>query len=564
MRRVAEQLDRWRRWSGDGRTLHPAFRIVGLALLAALIVWLFLRQLELAGDWRIDDAYITFSFAKNLGRGEGPVYSHGVRVEGYSNFLWMVLLSAGYAVREKLGAYATARVMSYISLSLMSAAMWKLSRRHAGPVASAVVLVVLACCTDLARAAQSGLETAAYAAALTIATFGYLRESPERRRWSLFGFLVVALMRIDGFVPLLFVVGFEIVDGLIGKRLRWKTLLQWIGPVAILYGTWFAWRWAYYGLPLPTTYYAKTLVDLGDKYRATTYAWDFVRALGLQALLPFALIAVARKPSRDTLFVALLTLCHGAYVLQTGGDWMPLWRFWLPILGLLLVMASWGMSESWRACSGLRWWARWVPLAVMGAACWFTARSADASTIDTPQEDLVVKHAAVVRAHTVDNLLNHTRFINAILRQPGEKLATDYGGVFALYTDAAVIEEWGLCNKDIALHGDATGITPIYGKSCAKCIADAEPDYLHTMVPFMRSRDAFANIQSVVAQIFHGVAMDSFLHFARAYAVGRAYQTRSQTAVWFLERRRPGMPLVPRTPADGIRIDYPFEPGGTE
>ncbi|HET9933647.1 MAG TPA: hypothetical protein VFQ35_23240 [Polyangiaceae bacterium] len=42
------------------------------------IVALCVIQLELVGDFRIDDAYITFSFSKNLAAGNGPVFSHGV------------------------------------------------------------------------------------------------------------------------------------------------------------------------------------------------------------------------------------------------------------------------------------------------------------------------------------------------------------------------------------------------------------------------------------------------------------------------------------------------------
>ena len=59
-------------------------------LIVAAAAAVFVSQLVAAGDARIDDAYITFSFSKNLALGHGPVYSHGVRVEGYSTFLWMV------------------------------------------------------------------------------------------------------------------------------------------------------------------------------------------------------------------------------------------------------------------------------------------------------------------------------------------------------------------------------------------------------------------------------------------------------------------------------------------
>ena len=40
-----------------------------------------------------DDAFITFRYADNFIRGKGLVYNAGERVEGYTNFLWLILLS---------------------------------------------------------------------------------------------------------------------------------------------------------------------------------------------------------------------------------------------------------------------------------------------------------------------------------------------------------------------------------------------------------------------------------------------------------------------------------------
>lgn len=535
---------------------------LGLALLAGLLVWLMRSQTMAIGDWRVDDAYITFSFSKNLAMGRGPIYSYDVRVEGYSNFLWMLIISAGYFIRSNLSVYATARVLSWIALGLMGIGLLRLCRRHAGWIASCAVVVVLAHSTDLARASLSGLETAPYAALLTLATLWYLEESHDRpQRWSLIGFVLVALMRIDGFIPLLYVLGFELVESILSKRFRWRSFARWVAPLA-LYVVWFLWRWRYYGLLLPTTYYAKTLVDAEDEYRAFNYVWDFVRAIGLQALLPFGMIALARKPSRDTAFIGLLVLGHGAYVLRTGGDWMPFWRFFIPVLPLVMVLAAWGMSEAWNACQELPWWVRPVPAAVMAWCCLFVARHADAATIDTPQERSNLARADQELIHTRDNLLDSRALVAAIIRRPGERLVTDYGGIFAVYTDASIIEMWGLCNADIALHGGREGIHPIYGKSCPKCIADAGPDYFHTGTPLRRAPDAYKDIGGVVRDVFLGGTLDRLLDFKKNFAVGRVLDPKHNQSLWFLERRRPGVQLQPREARTGMLVDYPFEPGG--
>src|SRR4029078_10291502 len=45
-------------------------------------------------DFVTDDAYISFRYAKNLADHGQLVFNLGERVEGYTNFLWTVLLAA--------------------------------------------------------------------------------------------------------------------------------------------------------------------------------------------------------------------------------------------------------------------------------------------------------------------------------------------------------------------------------------------------------------------------------------------------------------------------------------
>src|SRR3990172_10212365 len=41
--------------------------------------------------WGVDDAYISYRYAQNLSLGHGLVFNPGERVEGYSNFLFVIL-----------------------------------------------------------------------------------------------------------------------------------------------------------------------------------------------------------------------------------------------------------------------------------------------------------------------------------------------------------------------------------------------------------------------------------------------------------------------------------------
>jgi hypothetical protein len=46
----------------------------------------------------VDDSFITYRYAENLVAGNGLVFNVGERVEGYTNFLWTLLLAACYSL----------------------------------------------------------------------------------------------------------------------------------------------------------------------------------------------------------------------------------------------------------------------------------------------------------------------------------------------------------------------------------------------------------------------------------------------------------------------------------
>src|SRR6187551_3191465 len=63
------------------------------AALLALAVWAWQRCLRAVWAFTIDDAGISYAYAKHIAEGQGPVaVVGGPWVEGYSNALWVFLL----------------------------------------------------------------------------------------------------------------------------------------------------------------------------------------------------------------------------------------------------------------------------------------------------------------------------------------------------------------------------------------------------------------------------------------------------------------------------------------
>ncbi|HKO49897.1 MAG TPA: hypothetical protein VJV79_19335 [Polyangiaceae bacterium] len=535
-----------------------AFDVVWGACVLALCL-IAQDQVRRALPFRVDDAYITFSYSKNLGTGHGPVFSHGLRVEGYSNFLWMVVVAIRYVFSADGDPLDFARIVAFGCLFATILTVYRLTRRAAGPIAALAATLLLVCCSDLFRAAASGLETVPFAAAIVLAWSVYFRESARERRWSLLAFLPAALLRIDGFVPMLVVFGVELLSSLGERRFSLKALARWSLPAFAIWGAYFCWRYAYYGLPLPTTYYAKSVVTLGDPDRGFRQGFDFVRDYGVLALLPLAVFPVISGPRREALCLSLAVLLQTAHAVNVGGDWMPFNRFFLPVVPLAAILVGWGVQHAWRISAKYAWLPRGAALVSLLAALAFACVHMHVQSVDSPQEADKLGNAKHVGNHTQNNLLAVKDWMALVVRRPGDRLVTDYAGVFSLFTDAEVIDMWGLCNEDIALHGGTTGINPIYGKECAECYARLKPDYFHVNIPMLRSPDAFSNISGVLPMVFQGPAIDRVISIRRNFAVGRVVKERTNEVLWFLERRRPELPLTTRHPAPGFRVDYPFE-----
>src|SRR6185295_8846902 len=76
------------RSSGSVPRRPLTLRRVGLLAACVLLLLHAAHFFNLA-----DDAYISFRYAENLATGHGLVFNPGDRVEGYTDFLWVVLLA---------------------------------------------------------------------------------------------------------------------------------------------------------------------------------------------------------------------------------------------------------------------------------------------------------------------------------------------------------------------------------------------------------------------------------------------------------------------------------------
>lgn len=535
------------------------FWLAGVAAICLLLVW----QWRLVGDFRIDDAYITFSYAKNLAHGLGPTYSHGVRVEGYSNFLWMLLLAGVLRVAPATDPYLAARGLAALSGGLLCWATAGLIHHRSTSARRSrffalMAFVVLALDTDLVVAGLSGLETIAHAALLTTGLLLLVRGGAGHevsRRLAIPCFVAVALIRIDGVAFLFIAVAAEAVLALRERHVDVRRATVWILPGVVVYLAWFGWQWWYYGLPLPTTYYAKSALPLALPGHGLQQASDFWLSTGLAALAIPGIAALAGPRRSAAVLLWFVVVAQTVYVTRVGGDWMPFWRFFTPVVPLMLVLACWGSDEIWRRIPAP---ARVIRITACGVGviliAWVGTRL-DGHSINSVVEQRKADMLVTVRDGVRGDIVPAARLLGAVVA-PGEYLVSDYAGAMAFFTPARVIDMWGLNNAAIALRGTTEGVNPIWGKTCPSCYAEFPIDYFHTY-PDRRS----ANVRSradVIAAVWQSDSIGRFVDFS-AFAAGRVTDRSSGRVVYFLERRRPERSLVTREPVPGVVIDYPFD-----
>ena len=306
----------------------------------------------------VDDAAISFSYARNIAHGLGAVLTPGAeRVEGYSNFLWVMLLAGGIRLgaNPALLAHGLGALLCVVTV-LGTARLCHALRGAADPLDGAAACLV-ALLSPVAYWSMSGLEGGLYAALVvwSVVRLVVEHDRPDALPWSAFLVAAAALTRPDGAGLLLVASGVVVVRG--RRRVTWLVLA--LGPVVAHE----AWRYWYYAWPLPNTFYAKVhgvlrprdLVDVRSP--GWMYVREFMSRYWLWALLlPSALALVPGRRWTRRFVVVLVLFVLVLFPVYARGDWMSEGRFLVAALPLLCALAMVGVDRL-----GARRWVRAIP-----------------------------------------------------------------------------------------------------------------------------------------------------------------------------------------------------------
>lgn len=278
-----------------------------------------------------DDAFISLRYAANLAHGKGLVFNPGERVEGYTNFLHVVLC----AIPIALGITAhvvplVVLVTSYVLVGLTGVAILATARSFRCPTWAgllAALAFVLDCNTI--SYAVTGLETTLLAFVVAASVWA------AARRRSVLPFVLLGLLPLvrsdGGLLDVVLLVSFVLSFRCEGRSVRWAWLALALPIVHVLF------RRAYYGEWLPNTYYLKML-DLADRLPLGLGGYGFRIAwfYGIWFLLAAGTLAL---PRLRWLSAGALVACilQSVYAIWVGGDAFWLLRFVAPTLPMLYL-----------------------------------------------------------------------------------------------------------------------------------------------------------------------------------------------------------------------------------
>lgn len=307
--------------------------------------------------WTCDDIYITLRYISNWFDGKGIVYNAGEQVEGYTHFLWLLMVAAA----GKLGADME---QASVWLGLFSfAAVIFISAWRAKKIGLMFPVAAMYFCFhhDMAVWATGGLETMFYGLLMLAAFSIRFQSSFSYRNKLLLSGLVCALAvltRPDAALLLFWFGGQELVFLFMNKTSFRQTIIKLftlgIFPILLL-TPWLIWKYNYYGDILPNTYYAKS-GGLSYFSQGWIYLDSYARGyISVYVALLLGIIGIIvglikRKNTSSSiieiplhqqslsviLFVALYAI---VFVAKSGGDYMYA-RFIVPIVPLYMIPAE--------------------------------------------------------------------------------------------------------------------------------------------------------------------------------------------------------------------------------
>ncbi len=327
-----------------------------LLRLAAILCALGLAAFLLYTNRRFyhDDAYISLRYAKNYLAGFGLVWNPGEYVQGYTNFLHLILV----ALLGRLGlnlvlASKIVGLTALVGLVGVAALFGATVKWERGAPFWHIPIILVTASAPILVWSLGGLEGTLLGLLVAGGSFLFLQAALSSRKYWLYAssgalFGLGFLTRPDGFV--FFFVSLAWLLYLAWKK-RPQTLREvaaYLAGAALVVTPYVIWQVSYYGDIVPNTFYAKAGSPLW--LRLETGAAHLGEYLLHPPFLPFLVFASLaftlwkRRWSANLTYLTLSVTAYLAFILLAGGDHMHAFRLLVPVIPLMSVMLAGALS----------------------------------------------------------------------------------------------------------------------------------------------------------------------------------------------------------------------------
>jgi hypothetical protein len=483
------------------RNILQTALILGLAIFVGLSIYLNTSH---------DDAFISFRYVKNFVEGHGLVYNVGERVEGYTNFLWILLLSL--FVKVGFDIVLVSKVLGILSGAMTIYLVYRFSVHLPGERGfyDLIAVYLLAVNLSFVYWDSSGLETNFFALLLTWGVLQKVREMDDEKAFPVSSLILAmaSMARPEGILVFGLVIVFDTLSTLMEERTM-RIDMRAVGLFLIIFLPYYIWRYAYYGYPLPNTFYAKTGGGLGQVRRGLVYAMSFFLLYNVLPLLPGGLLLLRRVRSRGHLLILFVVTIYTLYIIAVGGDHMILYRFFVPIIPLICLLTQEGL----RTIPRLTGMSHRPTLAVVLGIIILTILpygSQHRSKIEAMRKEIRtwIETGKWFHAHAY----------------PGETLALGAAGAIPYYSGLRAIDFYGLIDTHIAHTASPHSGHGMAGheKGDVGYLLSRHPDYI-IPYPMLRSDEA-RTAQDLRNCFRHGTEIDIWKdpEFQQNYEVANA------------------------------------------
>jgi hypothetical protein len=332
--------------------------MLGLAILGgSLVIGLI--------PYQVDDAFITFRYARSLLQGHGFSFNpEGPRVEGFSSPVWLLLLTGLAGVFGHHALPTLAIILGFLCYGLCLYWLcepiydkWGSSRHHPG---SLFTLALFISSPAIFFYSVTGMETLLFLLVLLI--FARSASGSATLQAGIVCGLMATWVRPEGlwFLPMLFIQAIVMAPRQFFRQRRfWLLAGSVVTGSAMLVGL----RLWLFGYLFPNTYFAKPMIF---KDAAMYLRTSFLNGWALPLLLLALLGAIFGQRQYRGYFLAALSWVLAAFL--EGGDWMAHGRMLIPAFGLFSLSVA-GIQGLF---SRQNFWRRiWQGAAIIGvvAAC---------------------------------------------------------------------------------------------------------------------------------------------------------------------------------------------------